>query len=412
MASRTNGTHSRRRASRHTDRLVISAGALGPVPACELEIRPLTVFIGAQGTGKSLVAQTLYAFEELPYLMAQVATERGARQRSSLELFRSVLDRLRSSDRRFGTFAHPKVSIAWQRSGDDEWPRNAPPQLEFKAYSATGQVAVKAPMLQFLDRLRRSQAPLHHAVFMPTERMVISQLRSAMSAGLLALPISFHLFTHWMDGLAAPAVANWRGGRADTHEGRLVESLGTDALGGRARKYGDQWKWQFAAERSQRQFDLDMASSGQRANWSIPYLARTLFSLRGSGNIAETLTVYVEEPEIHLHPAAQRKMVEILALLVHHGIRVVVTTHSLVVLYTLNNLLQASLLGDARDERLPQPELRLPAADVAVYGFDAGKPPRSLIDADRSFVDESVLARVDESLSAQLNTIAAKLDER
>ena len=40
------------------DVFTISGGALGPVPACELSIRPFTVFVGAQGTGKSLVAQT------------------------------------------------------------------------------------------------------------------------------------------------------------------------------------------------------------------------------------------------------------------------------------------------------------------------------------------------------------------
>ena len=112
MARPTNGPRDGRRPKRHTDRFTISSGALGPVPACELDIRPLTVFIGAQGTGKSLIAQTLYAFEELPFLMAQVSAERGARQRSSLELFRTILDRLRSSDRRFGTFASPNVNIA------------------------------------------------------------------------------------------------------------------------------------------------------------------------------------------------------------------------------------------------------------------------------------------------------------
>jgi hypothetical protein len=401
---------------RHTDVFTISGGALGPVPACELSIRPLTVFVGAQGTGKSLVAQTLYAFEELPFLVGQASTVRGARKKDSSEILRSILDQLRSSDRRFATFANPNVYITWQRSSFEEWPRHAPEKLGFRAYSATGQVTMTKPMRQFVDTLRKSwtarQAPLHQAVFFPTERMVISQLRSAMSAGYLALPITFFLFTHWMDDHAAPAVARWSRGEPDTPEGKLIESLGMEALGGQARKYGDQWKWQFGSRKGRRQFDLDMASSGQRANWSLPYLARTLFSLRGTGDIAEAVTIYVEEPEIHLHPRAQRKMVEILALLVNHGFRVVVTTHSLTVLYTLNNLLQAALLdGDVTESGLPPVELRIRAADVSVYSFSENAKPRQLMDENRAFIDEAELGRVDEELGAQMNAVAARLDE-
>lgn len=402
---------------RHTDVFTISGGALGPVPACELSIRPFTVFVGAQGTGKSLVAQTLYAFEELPYLVGQESSVRGAGRKSSGEIFRSILDRLRSSERRFGTFANPKVYVTWQRSSFEEWPPHAPEKLGFRAYSATGQVTMTKPMLQFLDTLRKSRgdrqgSPLHQAVFFPTERMVISQLRSAMSAGYLALPLTFYLFTHWMDDHAAPVVARWSRGEPDTPEGKLIERLGVEALGGRARKHGDQWKWQFGNRKGRRQFDLDMASSGQRANWSLPYLARTLFSLRGTGNIANAVTIFVEEPEIHLHPQAQRKMVEILALLVHHGFRVVMTTHSLTVLYTLNNLLQAALLDkDVTGPDLPPVELRVRSADVSVYSFSESAKPRQLMDEDRAFIDEAELGRVDEELGAQMNAVAANLDE-
>jgi hypothetical protein len=402
---------------RHTDIFTISGGALGPVPACELQIRPFTVFVGAQGTGKSLVAQTLYAFEELPYLMGYLMLERGASRRDSLATFDSILARLRSKEQRFGTFANPDVTITWQRSSRDEWPSTAPETLSFRAHSAGRRVTAKIAMRHMLDAARiawnERKLPLHHAVFFPTERMVISQLRSVMSANYLDLPITFRIFMHWMDDHAAPTVANWSRGKPDTRDGRTVVRLGADALGGQALKYGDQWKWQFGSGKSRRQFDLDMASSGQRANWSLPYLASTLFSIRGTGDVGEVLTIFVEEPEIHLHPLAQRKMVEILALLVHSGFRVVVTTHSLVVLYTLNNLMQAALLGaEIGDPDVPAPELRIPAEDVSVYAFSPGKPPRQLVDSERAFIDETELGRVDEELSTELNAVAARLDER
>lgn len=404
---------------RITDRFEIVSGALGPVPECSLDIRPFTVFIGAQGTGKSLISQVLYSFEELPFLMYLAGTERGMSRKRCEEQYRWILDRLRSSERRFGTFANPNVHLKWSRSAAFEGLKETPKTLALRAYSATRGVTVDASTRDFLDFLRRDAAKegaLHHAIFFPTERMVVSQLRSAAGARVLPLPITYTLFSHWMDDHAAPASAAWEGALPDTPGGREVDRLGLEALRGRARKYGDQWKWQYGRGKKRGQFDLDMASSGQRANWSIPYISRTLFSMRSTGDVADELTLFVEEPEIHLHPAAQRIMVEILALLVHHGFRVVVTTHSLVVLYALNNLIQASRIPSAetssrsQKDGVPAPRLRLPAESVSVYAFEEDAAPRQLVNTKAAFIDETELGAVSEDLAMELNRIAARIE--
>lgn len=415
MATRAKqgGVESRRRA---TDRFRIHSGALGPVPKCEMEIRPLTLFVGRQGTGKSLISQVLYLFEELPFLIYYASAQRGSPQKSSEELFRWVLDRLRSSERAFATFANKNVHISWERASGYEWPPQTPHALEFRAYKATRQVTVRGATGKFLDQLRKAVADkrstvLHHAVFFPTERMVISQLRSAMGAQMLALPLTYTLFSHWLDDRAALEAARWANGQPDTPDGRLLDKLGREALGGSARKHGDQWKWEFKPGRTREQFDLDMASSGQRSNWSLPYIGRTLFSLRATGDVAEELTLFVEEPEIHLHPQAQRDMVKMLALLVNRGFRVVVTTHSLTVLYTLNNLIQASLLQEDEADGVPEPEFRLKPTQVSVYAFEAGAAPRQLVDIKKAFIDERELGAVADDLAAELNRIGARLAE-
>ncbi|MGQ0508421.1 MAG: hypothetical protein ACT4TC_24245 [Myxococcaceae bacterium] len=58
-------------------------------------------------------------------------------------------------------------------------------------------------------------------------------------------------------------------------EAEYIFSRAAEALGGRVVRRGDQWKWRYGAA-AKEQFDLDMASSGQRANWSIFYLAQVL----------------------------------------------------------------------------------------------------------------------------------------
>ncbi len=51
----------------------------GPFQAMpvKLDILPLTVFIGTQGTGKSLVSQLLYFFRDVKYLLAQLPEREG-----------------------------------------------------------------------------------------------------------------------------------------------------------------------------------------------------------------------------------------------------------------------------------------------------------------------------------------------
>lgn len=402
---------------RHTDHLRIDGGALGPVPKCDLEIRPLTLFVGRQGTGKSLIAQVLYLFEELPFLVHFAALERGSSRKDTGELFRRVLDGLRSSEGAFATFANKNVHVSWNRSSNHEWPEQGPTALEFRAYKATRRVTVKGSTGAFLERLRREplkkrSGVLHHAIFFPAERMAISHFRSLMSAQLLALPITFTLFSHWLDEHVAPEVARWVNGQPRTDDGRLLDLLGRDALGGGARKYGEQWKWEFKSGKTRERFDLGMASSGQQANWSLPYIGRTLFSLRSTGDIAEELTLFVEEPEIHLHPQSQRDMVKMLALMVNRGFRVVVTTHSLTVLYTLNNLIQASLVKAGNVEGVPEPEFRLNPAQVSVYAFEKDAIPRQLVDVEKAFIDERELGAVAEDLSAELNRIGTRIAEQ
>ncbi|MBI5544382.1 MAG: ATP-binding protein [Deltaproteobacteria bacterium] len=392
------------------DRLEIVSGALGPVPSTTLHIRPLTVFVGPQGSGKSLVAQVLYALEELPFLVHVAGLERGMARRTDEGVFRWILDHLRSPVRAFGVFANPKVTLRWTRGRDAEWPEDAPPSFKFSMYGATRQVNLTAPERRFVASLRRStksrrsRRQLHHAIYFPTERLTISGRRFSLESE----PLTYGLFDHWLEQHAQGAVDGWGEAGPPDEDARAIEALADEALAGRGRKSGGRWIWEFGRGRARKAFDLDMSSSGQRANFSLPFVAKTLFSLRGTGDIAETLTLLVEEPELCLHPAAQIATVRMFGLLVNRGFRVVVTTHSLTLLYALNNLLQAGLVEGER-EGLPEPRYRLRASDVAVYAFHPNKKPQELIDREQAFIDERELGRVGDELSGELSRIGAHL---
>jgi len=110
---------------------------------------------------------------------------------------------------------------------------------------------------------------------------------------------------------------------------------------------------------SGKRLSLPQAPSGVRA---VLPVALALASRGGSD------VVFIEEPEAHLHPRAQRHIARLIARAVNElGKTVVLTTHSDYILYTINNLIALSMnveraesLGFHRSEAL-KPE------SVAVY---------------------------------------------
>ena len=399
---------------RFVDVLTIAEGSLGPVGRCRLEVRPLTVFVGQQGTGKSLVAQVLYALEELPFL-TQYLLSREAHDAppEARRVFSHVLDKLRSSDRRFAAFASEHLEVAWSRSAPWEGTTASRHDFRFRAYHANRLVTLRQPYASLIDAFKSpTSRPRRHAVFLPTERMVVSQLRSALAQNVLSLPITYELFSDWLEAAAAAMAAERTIARRASEQAAQVRAVGARALGGRVQRHGTQWKWVFKEKRGQKKFDLDLASSGQRANWSIVYLAEALFFMRGKGDFARTITLFLEEPELHLHPAAQRDMAHLLAILINGGFRAVVTTHSLTFIYALNNAMLAfRRFGreETRDELVPAPDVRLNAKGVSVYAFREGAVS-SLLDPDSGFIDEQELGHVGADLGMEMNYLAS-LDE-
>ena len=93
-----------------------------------------------------------------------------------------------------------------------------------------------------------------------------------------------------------------------------------------------------------------------RASSMVSELAPVILFLRGAVNRGDMLLI--EEPEAHLHPAAQTRMAMALARLVRAGVRVVVTTHSDWLLQEIGNLIREGELEErigkpASEESLP-----------------------------------------------------------
>jgi predicted ATP-dependent endonuclease of OLD family len=107
----------------------------------------------------------------------------------------------------------------------------------------------------------------------------------------------------------------------------------------------------------------------------------------------------IDEPEMNLHPAAQVKIIEFLAMLVNAGLNVLITTHSTYVVDHLTNLMEAYKHSN-QDEivekfLLEQKEAFISQEKVSVYSFENGEvkdvlKPEGTIDW-RTFSDVTAL---------------------
>ncbi len=83
----------------------------------------------------------------------------------------------------------------------------------------------------------------------------------------------------------------------------------------------------------------------------VTELAPIYSVLKVLGDIKNTFLI-IEEPEAHLHPYAQLEMVKLLGMLVRNGARVLITTHSDYILNFINILIRSSQLSDEERKKL------------------------------------------------------------
>ncbi|MDI7267627.1 MAG: AAA family ATPase [Myxococcota bacterium] len=396
--------------TRADERLRIKSGRLGPLQPYDFEIRPLTVLVGRQGTGKSLLAQVLYFFRGLPTLVQFDLAGRRADEPlvdDPSAVIRRVLDGLRSARRSFATMTEPRVTVEWSGWLSVGSAHSERRELGFNTQHVTRQVQPRKGLRELVQRMTTGvidQPPT--GIFVPSERLLYSMALGTMSWKVLASPLILDVFAREME-TAERVQDGWPHGKPDTQDGRWVSSRLGEALGGEARRIGATWKWNFPDAGGSRSIDLDMASSGQRANWPLLLLPQVLFSRRSRGELADRFTLFVEEPEIHLHPEAQRVVVEVLAFLVRRNFRVVITTHSLNVLYVLNNLLLASKLPSRKAADEVPEEIRLDPGLVAAYHLQLDGAVQPLHSDAGEGLDERALGAAVDDLAAQMNRMSA-----
>jgi len=160
-----------------------------------------------------------------------------------------------------------------------------------------------------------------------------------------------------------------------------------------------------------RRISVANSSSGQQETLPLTIMLAALPFLASSRG---GQTVYIEEPEAHLFPSAQRNIVELIATVFNsrkEQLQFFITTHSPYVLTALNNLLQAGLLYEESSEDI-QHQLEkivsryksLDVDDLSAYVLSDGKC-NSIVCPDTGLIDARVIDSVSDELAIEFDKL-------
>ncbi|NER97410.1 MAG: ATP-binding protein [Symploca sp. SIO1B1] len=161
----------------------------------------------------------------------------------------------------------------------------------------------------------------------------------------------------------------------------------------------------------ERKISVADSSSGQQETLPLAIILGTIafFKPQIGGN-----SIYIEEPEAHIFPAAQRDIVELIATIYNSqkdNLQFLLTTHSPYILTAFNNLLQAGILAiNASEEKIKDISRYVPVSrfldpnELSVYSLSDGYC-QSILDAETGLIDTNIIDEVSNELAIQFDQL-------
>jgi len=370
-----------------TERLVIEN--FGPIKQADIDLRELTVFVGPQATGKSLAAQSAYFLRRYEDLLLSLSS-------NPCKATRSALEKWLGQD--LSVYVMPKTTLYWNSSEPDV-------QFANEVSWRTGNMQI-SPSLK--ERYKTPASFQETEIYIPAGRTLYSFLPPySLVSRVLASQDWPGFILNFYETLGR--TINWLRTEPEdpthTRAEKFLEERVASIFKGKIH-YGDE-TIQLKMQNGDMLSPTSIAS-GQMEIW--PFWAIAEAGVKSPRFAAAT--IYFEEPETHLHPLAQRHVMEMVAYLVRNGTRFLLTTHSPYVLYAINNFLMTQKVLDTGN---PLPEgssedIALRAAQVSAYRFGVDGKVYDIMDRDIGLIDESELDDVADALGYDFSVLQDALD--
>ena len=360
----------------HRTNIHIKVQNFGPIEKAEIDLRPLTVFVGESNTGKTYFAALIYAlhrtFEGFPRSLLQ----QGQQNLKETEVFKKQLKRCFSletlSDMIRFTGApqgEMKVSLQVREKNQTHWTFNVwasrtevqeTLDIEDREGTFYGD-SRERPNVYYLPATRRSILQSFRMGIKPfiAEGIHLGPELSAEIAPFSAIETDF----------LKQLISYKEGNSASAQITHIAQTLEREVLRGAIEvKRGvskNALEFCYRPQKSEQTLPVNRVSS------MVSELAPLLLFLRGVVRAGDTLII--EEPEAHLHPGAQTQIAFTLSRLIRAGVRVVVTTHSEWLLQEIGNLIREGELKKLAKNRA-EPESWMAKEEVGVWWFHPDKP--------------------------------------
>jgi hypothetical protein len=365
-----------------TERLVIEN--FGPIKKADIDLRELTVFVGPQATGKSLAAQVVYFLRRYETLLLSL---------SDTPVKATVLALEKWFGQDLSIYVNSKTKLYWNPAEPD---KKSASEIRWRTNKVYLSQALK-------DRYSTHNAFKEAEIYIPAGRTLYSFLPpySLLSRVLASQDWPGFILTFYE---TLGNTINWLSREQDkysvTPSGLFLENRIDSIFRGKIRY--DEETIALKMENGNILSPTNIAA-GQMEIW--PFWAIVEAGLKSKR--FDSAQIYFEEPEAHLHPGAQRNIMEMVAYIVRDGTRFLLTTHSPYVLYAINNFLMVQKVidsGKPLPENIPK-EIALRPEQVSAYRFGVDGKVYNIMDRDIGLIDESELDDIADILGSDFSAL-------
>jgi predicted ATPase len=418
-----------------SERLIIHNFA--SITELELEIKQINIIIGPQASGKSICAKLLCYFKSFTRDLVQIIQAEG-----------TIADVIQNYENKFEEFFS---SSCWSNRNFHvryevqdffiEVHTDTDSELGFKIQYSQGYELLTEELekiskeylditnsLDIDDNINRVRSKmLTHAstliqaeslflpLFIPAARSLFYIIQSNIFSLILnkiSIDPLLQRFGAIYELARSSYSTNWKIKSQDCKN--EIEKHISEILCG---KYLIENGQEFLISADGRKTPVSFASSGQQE--ALPLLIVLLSILRRKIDSAQGMSIYIEEPEAHLFPNSQKKIVEIISMIFNSSqteLQFFITTHSPYVLAAFNNLIQAGLLyEDLPEESRKELELIMPRYKalssklMQVYSLEDGYS-RSIISEETGLIDATIIDQVSDDLSIEFDQLLDLID--
>jgi len=406
----------------------------GGLKKTKIDINKINLFIGKQASGKSVSIKLMYYFKSFFRDFYEAAED----DKSKPELTKTLISKFEEyfpidswADNNFEITFHYNDSEYSKvyRTGKNKIKIEFSPIVSKQFNNAKRLIRVDKAKFQAKDKfevyrpdfkvfekyLSLVQNDLaiesgYSQIFIPAGRSFFATLQSSIFSFLSnnkaidPFLVSFGSFYENIKGIAS---RDYGRNRLKEEQGKIVDDLIIQILGGKYQRVKNK---DYIIHEDKRRINLAYASSGQQETLPLALILKALTRISFSGN---GLTLYIEEPEAHLFPSAQKKIVELISAvfsLSRCQIQIILTTHSPYIISSFNNLLQAGLVLEEKEtnkekiDKVYNSLFSVPSKTLNAYALENQKCT-SILDSEYDLIDSYYLDKVSDVISTDFDNL-------